>query len=239
MAGPVTREGLVSVVIPAYNAERYVGEAIASVLAQDHEPRGGDRRETTARPTGRARSWRASRGCDAFAQENAGIGPARNTGVAVAEGEFLAFLDADDLWMPGGSPGRSRPSADPALDMVFGHAEQFASPERAEEIERTVSFVKGATPAYFAGTMLIRRAAFDRAGPFPSEFDVGEFVEWYLRAIDLGLTSARHPRLVLRRRIHDSNTGRRMRDSRMDYVRIVKASLDRRRAAGGPRRAHS
>ena len=231
----MTREGLVSVVIPAYNAERYVREAIDSVLAQDHEPcevivvDDGSTDGTSDVVAGIP-------GLRRLEQENAGIGPARNTGVAVAEGEFLAFLDADDLWMPGSlSRQVAALRADPALDMVFGHAEQFASPESAEEIERSVTFVKEPTPAYLAGTMLIRRAAFDRAGPFPSEFEVGEFVEWYLRAIDVGLTSTMDPRLVLRRRIHESNTGRRMRDSRLDYVRIVKASLDRRRAGGGPR----
>jgi glycosyltransferase involved in cell wall biosynthesis len=221
--------GLVSVVIPAYNAERYLAEAIDSVLMQgdaalelivvDDGSTDGTHKVVEAYPQVRY-----------VFEPNAGIGPARNTGIAQARGELLAFVDADDIWVPGKLEWqRAALLNDSSLDMVFGYVQQFPTPELAGEIERTIRYVKEPSPAYFAGTMLIRRAAFERVGPFAGHLRVGEFVDWYLRAIDLGLTSEMFPRLALRRRLHDTNQGIRMRDAQLDYVRIVKASLDRRR----------
>lgn len=222
-------EGLISVIIPAYNAERYAAEAIESAFAQGQQPLelivvdDGSTDGTAQVVAGFAAARYVF-------QPNAGIGPARNAGIALAQGEFLAFLDADDIWAPDKLEWQlAALRAEPGLDMVFGFALQFPSPELAEEIERTIRYVKEPSPAYFAGTMLIRRASFERAGPFPTHLQVGEFVDWYLRAIDLGLTSAMHSRVALRRRLHDSNQGIRKRDAQLDYVRIVKAALDRRR----------
>jgi hypothetical protein len=79
--------------------------------------------------------------------------------------------------------------------------------------------------------MLIRRPAFDRVGPFREDVKVGEFVDWWARAEDLGLRHATVPGLVLRRRIHDTNTGIVQAGSRQDYVRVLRAALERRRGA--------
>ena len=91
---------LVSVVIPAYNAERFVGEAIESVLAQRYtrfelivvDDGSSDRTSEVARSYGeKVRTLR---------QENRGVSAARNAGTRAATGELLAFLDADDRWSP-------------------------------------------------------------------------------------------------------------------------------------------
>src|SRR6476469_10004419 len=92
---------LVSVVIPAYNAERFLGEAIESVLAQGYahfelivvDDGSSDRTAEVARSFGdRVRT---------IEQENSGVSAARNAGTRAAGGELLAFLDADDRWSPG------------------------------------------------------------------------------------------------------------------------------------------
>jgi hypothetical protein len=80
-----------------------------------------------------------------------------------------------------------------------------------------------------ASSMLIRRESFDRVGPFRTDIKLGEFVDWYMRASEKGLRSRMLAEVVLRRRIHDSNTGLRHRDSSSDYVRLLKNALDRRR----------
>jgi hypothetical protein len=76
--------------------------------------------------------------------------------------------------------------------------------------------------------MLIRRDAFESAGPFSTDRRLPEFVEWYGRAIDAGIGFAVLPQVVLRRRIHDANMTT---VARPDYLRAIKASLDRRRRA--------
>jgi glycosyltransferase involved in cell wall biosynthesis len=91
----------VSVVIPCYNAERWIGEAIESCLAQSHAPdevivvddgSTDDSSVIIARYASRVRHVR---------QDNAGAPRARNAGFALSRGEFIQFLDADDFLLPG------------------------------------------------------------------------------------------------------------------------------------------
>jgi hypothetical protein len=77
--------------------------------------------------------------------------------------------------------------------------------------------------------MLIRRAAFDRVGPF-NGWQAGEFLDWYLRALETGLRGHLLPAVVTRRRLHRTNTGIVRRDARGDFARVFKAALDRRRS---------
>jgi hypothetical protein len=84
-------------------------------------------------------------------------------------------------------------------------------------------------PAIAPGAMLITRADFFRVGLLETSWEVGEFIDWYLKAGDAGLQTHVLPEVVLRRRIHTSNMGVLQKDARGDYVKILKASLDRRR----------
>jgi glycosyltransferase involved in cell wall biosynthesis len=224
----------VSAVIPVYNCERYLAEAIGSALAQSRPPDEivvVDDGSTDASADVAASFGAAVR----LAREpHGGIGAARNRGVALAGGDLVAFLDSDDLW--------TRQKLEIQLDalarapadaMVIGHVEQFASPDLAEEVLRHVVVPPGLLPGYVPGAALIRRSAFERVGPFETCFAVGEFVSWCLRARERGLPEVVIPDVVLRRRIHAANTGIRRRDSTGDYAKILKASLDRRRARSG------
>ena len=91
---------LVSTVIPAHNYGRYVGEAIDSVLAQTYSPvevvvvDDGSTDDTRARLAPYASMIRY------LHQEKGGLSAARNTGIRQANGEWIALLDADDLWHP-------------------------------------------------------------------------------------------------------------------------------------------
>lgn len=218
--------------IPAYNAERFLAQAIESVLAQDYaalevivvDDGSTDGTEAVARGYG------AMVAC--ISQPNAGIGTARNRGVEAASGELLAFLDADDLWVPGRLRRQVETLAgDRPVDIVFGIAEPFVD---ASHLGPFLHNVPPRGPGYLAGAMLIRRETFLRVGPFATDLKVGEFIDWYARATELGLTTTVIPEVVLRRRLHGSNTGIRERDSRLDYVRVLRAALTRRRAAGEP-----
>jgi hypothetical protein len=89
-------------------------------------------------------------------------------------------------------------------------------------------------PGYLPQAMLVRRPAFERVGPFETTWRVGEFINWYLRATEVSLRMLMLPDLVLRRRLHETNQGIRERSAATDYVRILKAALDRRRIMGEP-----
>ena len=223
---------LISVLIGVYNGERYLREAIDSVFAQSYGPL--ELVVVDDGSTDGSAEVARSYGDDIIfgQQENRGNGSARNHAVRLASGELFAFMDADDVSPPDRLELQwGSLEADPQLDVVFGHAREFVSPELTTEQRGTVRAAAAApAPWVSANLMLVRRASFERVGPFSEELRVGVTVDWCARARDAGLKSAILPQVVLERRIHLTNNGIRERDSKLQYVHVLKAALDRRRA---------
>jgi glycosyltransferase involved in cell wall biosynthesis len=230
-----------SIVIPAFNAERYLVQALESVLAETAvvgsaqgfevivvDDASGD--ETFAI----AASF-AGRGVRSIRQPvQGGPGAARNGGVAAAQGDLLAFLDADDLW-PSGRLARLLSAHEQAKTpaIAFGHLRQFACPLMDPDTRRRLRIPAGAAPGYCSGAMLLRRRDFLRIGPFNEALRVGEFIDWFGRARDLGFAIVLIPDIVLERRIHGANQTVRHRADYGDYTRALKRVLDRRRSGAG------
>ena len=225
---------LVSVVMPVWNSERFVREAIESILAQTYNPL-----ELIVVDDGSTDgSGQIARSFDQpvryHRQARAGAAVARNSGIELARGKWLAFLDADDRW-PVDKLARQVEALEqrPDVAMVFGHTQQLLDAEWEEAVRQFPRSRGRLAPAYALGAMLTRRETFRRVGPFASDYRVGEFVDWYCRATELGLGSLMLPDLVLWRRVHGDNLTVRERERYADYVRVLHASLVRRRAAGG------
>jgi glycosyltransferase involved in cell wall biosynthesis len=220
----------VSVVIPAFNAEAYLKEAIESVVAQTLAPfevivvddgsedGTADVAESIGEPVTCVR------------QARAGAAGARNRGVRLAAGEQLAFLDADDLWLADKLLLQVAALSEATeVDLVFGHVEHFHSPELTRPEKARIKRPSGATPGICLGAMLIRREAFNRVGGFATRWSIGEFVDWYARAVDSGLKSLVLPEVVMRRRLHPANMGLNRCVSQSDYVGVLRTVLERRR----------
>jgi glycosyltransferase involved in cell wall biosynthesis len=221
----------VSVVIPTYNTSRYLPDAVASVRAQqwpDTEIIVVDDGSTDETPS----VVSALADVTYLRQDNAGTAAARNRGVAAATGSWLAFLDADDQWADGKLARQMAYRDEHPCDMVFGLATEVRDDDdlKAERAVRGAG-LRHAVAARCAGTMLITRDAFERAGPFPTAWRVGEFIDWYLRAVDVGLTGSVLQEIVLYRRVHAANGGWTAGAARQDYLRIIKGALDRRRTS--------
>ena len=227
------RVPLVSVVIAAFDADRYLAETLDSVMAQDHpaldvvvvDDGSTDSTPEIAQSYGDAVTY--------FAQPNRGLPAAQNQGLALATGDYLSFVDADDLWVP--EKTRSQLAvleANPDVDMVFGHVEQFASASDDEGGAPEIPDELRMMPGYSTGTLLISRSAFERVGTFAENLNVGPFIDWYLRAREHGLREYLMDDVVMRRRVHGGNMGVRLREQRSDYLRIIKAALDRRGSTG-------
>ncbi|MDX6767714.1 MAG: glycosyltransferase family A protein [Candidatus Methylacidiphilales bacterium] len=221
-------EAPISVIIPAFNREQYLGEAIRSALEQTLPPGeiivvdDGSTDGTAAV----ARSFGGIVRC--LSQKNQGAGPARNWGVESARGPWLAFLDSDDLWLPEKLEWQIRHlGTHPATDLVFGHRQSFISPELLHSLDLKVDTT--IQPSIYSSCLMLRKDTFEKVGPFDPKERVTEFVEWFSRAQEMGCTNFVLPQLLCKRRVHLHNTVRDRAHMNRQYTRVLKTILDRRR----------
>ncbi|NEP88739.1 MAG: glycosyltransferase family 2 protein [Okeania sp. SIO2C2] len=226
-----TLNPLISIIIPVYNGDRYISEAINSVLQQTYNPieiividdGSTDKTAEVVKSFGSVLKY--------FYQENSGTATARNSGISLAKGNFFAFLDADDIWVENKLKIQMEIfNNNPEVDLVFGQVQQFYSPELDENIKKQIYCNPELMTGYIPSGMIIKRDAFFRVGKFQSQWQQGEFADWYVRATELNLKIINPPNLVAKRRLHKMNKGLQQRQaSQSDYLRIIKASLDRKR----------
>ena len=224
------RQPLVSVVVAVYNGGKYLAETLDSVLAQSPGPL-----EVIAVDDGSTDdSAEIIRGfgqmVEYAVQANSGPNAARNTGIRRARGRFLAFVDQDDLWLPDKLDRQLEFFEQEAhAEVVFGHVEQFVSPELSRKSATDIPKTSKPVPGYLPSTMVARRNSFFRVGLFDAGLRMGELIDWTSRAEECGVRIDMLPDVVVRRRLHNTNIGLLEPGSRVDYLRAVKAALDRKR----------
>lgn len=225
---------LVSIVIPCYNCERYVAAAIDSILAQHHRPLEIIVVDDGSIDSSPRIARRYGQPVTVISQENSGSSSARNKGVRFANGEFLAFLDADDLWTPEKLRLQLRVlQTHESIDCVFGYATQFISRELPKSVREKLHCPSEPILARLPSAMLIRRAAFLEVGDFDETLEIGEVLDWLARATEHGVRTSVLPDVLFHRRLHDTNLGVTQRSTRNCYAKALKAALDRRRATAG------
>jgi glycosyltransferase involved in cell wall biosynthesis len=227
-----TEPGLVSCIVAVFNGERFLKEALDSILAQTYRPLevivvdDGSTDGTSAVAAEYGERIRT------LWQANAGPPAARNLGLQAAQGEFLAFLDADDLWHPEKLARQmARFQARPELELCVTHVRNFWMPELREEGVRFQNHpLSQPVPGYVTQALLARRSAFELLGPFDTGSRHAAELEWFARAIDQGLAVELVPDVLVYRRLHDGNLSRQVAaESRSEHVDMLKAILDRRR----------
>ena len=178
---------LVSVVIPTYNRASLVREAVASVLAQSYRPLElivVDDGSTDA--TGDSLALRPE--VRVLRQPHTGMpGQARNAGVRLARGEYLAFLDSDDLWLPH-KLERQVAAATAAGGAIWHARERWVRSgrvlsQRSQRHRRSGDLFADSLRKCVIGpsTALLRRAVFEQAGGFREDLEIAEDYELWLR----------------------------------------------------------
>jgi glycosyltransferase involved in cell wall biosynthesis len=227
---------LTSIVVAVYNGAAFLGEALDSALAQDYDPIEivvVDDGSTDATPEVIARYPQVV----ALRQSNAGPGAARNTGIAAARGAFIAFVDADDTVPIGKLSTQVRYLLDhPEVSVVLGRQEARTDQgveephwhQRPAWLPRTLPW--GGREQIPPMTMVARRAAFDRVGPFDTRFRFGDDLDWLLRAHESGEGLAMVDEVVLTRRAHGDNLTADENALTREILMCLRARIERARA---------
>jgi glycosyltransferase involved in cell wall biosynthesis len=190
---------LVSVIMPVYNAERFIAQAINSVKAQAYsnleliviDDGSTDNSPEIARAMGDVVVYQQP--------QNLGVATARNRGLEVARGELIAFLDADDLWVNHKLELQVLAlQAHPDLIGVGCYLQRF------QDDPATGLILETFLPQL--GTVLLKREVFTRVGGFDQNLILGEDFDWFLRLRDNQEAFALIPQVLLKYRMHDKNT---------------------------------
>jgi glycosyltransferase involved in cell wall biosynthesis len=230
------KPSLISCIVPVFNGERYLSETLDSIVAQTHRPleivvvNDGSTDDTASVAANYREEMRY------LWQPRAGPAAARNRGLRAAQGEFIAFLDADDLWHPKKLERQLvRFEARPELDYCVTHCQNFWVPELKHEQEKFRDHrVSKPLPGYVTQSLFARRKLFETVGPFNAALKHGDSTEWFLRATEHKAIGELLPDVLLYRRLHQNNRSRLAATvSRDEFLKIVKTSLDRRRHIDG------
>jgi len=228
----MTGESLVSCIVPVFNGERFVAETIESILAQTY-------RHIEVLIVNDGSTDGTSNVLESFGdriqtlnQDNAGQATARNHGIRKANGEFIAFLDADDLWLANKLSLQmkfldSHPNANLCTCMMLN----FWEPELAEEAEQLQDTAHARPyPATWQG-ILARRDVFEHVGMLDTGVAFSDVREWLHRATGMGVNIEHLDEVLVHRRIHSNNLsrGRGEHDPAL-LLRLAERALARRRS---------
>jgi glycosyltransferase involved in cell wall biosynthesis len=221
------REGrapLVSVIIPVFNGERFLAQAIESVLAQDHR-----QVEIIVIDDGSTDGSRevaeAFEDVIVIASSNSGAGAARNLGLTRAKGAFVTFLDADDLMAPGRlSAQLEHLRVHPETGCVLMRQELLIEPDAVQSLPEAHRQVE-VNPM----TAFIRRSMLETAGGFDPSYWIIHDTVWLFRLRDAGVRIDILPEVGLIRRIHGRNLTNRVDIIRSELARSLQDRIRRGR----------
>ncbi len=228
-------ENLVSVIVPAYNAAHFLPQAIASIERQHYHPLeiiviDDGSTDNTAEVVRHLPSV-----SHYLQQENRGPSAARNLGLKHAQGEFIAFLDADDEWPAGKLDlqlGRLR--AEPHLDVVLGRI-QYISLPGAQDLDLPFETADRTLTHVHLGSGVYRKPVFDRIGLFEESLRYSEDVDWFMRAREEDISMVILGEVTLLYQLHAGNMTRQMSAERSSLGIVMRRSLERRRSRGSGR----
>lgn len=203
---------LVSVIIPVFNTAHFIVEAIESVLSQTYQKleiiivddHSSDDLAKVLSPF-------ISLHNVLWIKNPKRLGPAgaRNVGVHFSAGEYVAFLDADDIWHTDKLSNQLMDIKENGLGFTL--IESFD-----ESTKQKIKIHEGLCPS----CLFIRKQEFITIGYFDETLQIGEFLDWYMRAKKLKYTSHVISKILAYRRIHPNNTSRGIRHKK-DYLKAL------------------
>ncbi|MFN4126620.1 glycosyltransferase family 2 protein [Pannonibacter indicus] len=220
-----TRAPGIDVIIPVFNGEAYIEAAIQSVLQQTLPPDRiiiVDDGSTDATAQVVARLAQADARVVCLPRSNAGVSAARNAGIAASSAPFIAFLDADDIWLPEKLERQMEAFDRGGSETGFVHSSYFfingqgmrlpdrnvVPPKQRGDIFRPL-LLEGYVLSGSASSVLVRRDVLDKAGHFDERLFHGEDWDLWIRLARISKVDFT-PEAVVGIRVHDQSAQRRV-----------------------------
>lgn len=221
---------LVSVIIPVYNGEQYLAGAIESIHQQNYEPieiiivDDGSTDKT-------AQIAKDIKGNVKYNyQTNKGPAAARNKGIQLAQGEFLAFLDVDDLWTLDKLTTQVQYIMQhPEIQYTIARIKYFLEPGYAPPAGFRKELLKGTHVGRLIGTLVSRKSIVEKVGMFNTTLSTAEDVDWFSRANDQQVTMALIPKVLMHKRVHCSNISQNVDENNRNLLKTLRKSVHRKK----------
>ncbi|MEP0753544.1 glycosyltransferase [Trichocoleus sp. Lan] len=226
------KEFFVSAIVPVYNGEQFLAEAIQNILNQNYQPLeiivvDDGSTDKTAEVAGRYKD-----SIHYVYQPNSGPSAARNRGLRMAKGDAIAFLDVDDLWSENNLKLQTDYLVDnPSVEIVQGLIQNLKISQLTPE---NAIFEKHYQPYNYInlGSALYRKSVFDKIGLFDESLSFAEDVDWFVRAWENRVSKVVLEQVTLFYRRHQDNMTVGKNLIELGFIKIYKKHLDRCRQKG-------
>lgn len=203
---------MISIIIPVFNGEKYLDECLSSLSHSDIEIIVvNDASTDTSEQIAKKYTDKI------ITVEHAGPVVARNIGLKAAKGDYVIFMDADDVLNKDAISTMENQIDD--FDGIIGRRSDFISSDCKDITAET----KTSSHGVIAGCAMFKKAAFDTVGNFDEDLLCGDGYDWLLRAKKSGLKIKEIDDVLCMRRIHQNNMGRTMGlREKSDYAKIIR-----------------
>ncbi|MDR1371000.1 MAG: glycosyltransferase family 2 protein [Dysgonamonadaceae bacterium] len=216
---------VISVIIPCRDGVNYLAEAVAGIRRQNMPV---EIIVVDDGSTDNTADLAASLGCKVISIPHSGLSAARNVGLNNAQGEYILFLDHDDV-MTAGALMRLFAAFTDGTDFVSAKVQDFVSPELSEEDKDALVPRREPYGGLLTGAYLFKRSVFEKVGDFDEKLRTGQGVDFLLRCAETGLQERKLNFVAAGRRLHNTNMGRMMREQESkDYSTLLRGKIRRR-----------
>jgi len=220
---------LVSAIIPVYNGECFIEDAVNNVLAQKYPALEIIIVDDGSTDSTEEIASKLPADIRYFKQKNGGPASARNRGVRDASGEFIVFLDVDDLWPENNlNILVDKMLQEPDMKVITGYAQIMRKNTVTGEYDLDGNPMESFKN--YIGAAIYRKSVFGKVGLFDPTLKFGEDTDWFTRANEAKVNIRRLEEITLFVRRHDKNMTKGKDLVELGVLRVYKKSLDRIRA---------
>ena len=217
--------GLVSVILPVHNGENFLAKAIQSVLNQEEKNfellvlDNGSKDQT-------GKIAQSFPGVRYFYSEIADVNLARNRGIEEAKGEWIAFIDHDDLWLSHKLKTQlAFLRAHPEFEGSIGLQKICLEPGMAKPHWLKQELADTPHIAYFPSALLVKKEVFARIGTFSLSYAICGDADWFFKARQANVPIAEIPEILIHKRIHRDNITHDWTKVQKELLLIMKHSI--------------